>query len=95
MHRGIETLLGDGVAGGDVRDDVPVSLLAEMVSGAYVEVLVSWLVVKDYALTERLQMTAEVLGSALAPQGAKPKSLSAKPRARTPRVSGRQRAPKR
>lgn len=95
IHAGIEDLLRDGIEAGDVREDVPVSLLAEMVSGAYIEVLVSWLVVNDYPLAERLQMAADVLGAALAPQGAKTKRRSPSTRARAPRVSGRQRAPKR
>jgi AcrR family transcriptional regulator len=95
LHSGMEGLLADGVEAGDVRCDVPVSLLSELVSGAYVEVLVSWIVADDYPLTERLQMTAEVLGCALAPQPAKAKRRSSSTRARSPRVPGRQRAPKR
>ena len=95
LHEGMELLLQDGVEAGDVRSDLPVSLLAEMVSGAYVEVLVSWLVADDYPLAERLQMAAEVLGAALAPQAAKADRRRSSTRAPSQRVSGRQRVPKR
>ena len=94
LHDGVETLLRVGVEIGDVRDDVPLSLLAEMVSGAYIEVLVSWLVVDDYPLAARLQAATEVLGAALAPQPDKAKRRTSSTRARPPRVAGRKRAPK-
>ncbi|MBW2269550.1 MAG: TetR/AcrR family transcriptional regulator [Deltaproteobacteria bacterium] len=95
LHACMEQLLRDGVDAGDVRSDVPTSLLAEMVAGAYVEVLVSWIMADDYPLAERLQMAAEILGAALDPQAAKAERRRSSTRARNPRVSKRQRVPKR
>jgi AcrR family transcriptional regulator len=67
MHDAFAALLLDGVDRGDVRSDVPVSLLAEMVAGAYLEVLLTWVVDPSCRLGERLQLVAGVLEAALAP----------------------------
>lgn len=66
LHEGIAALLADGIELGDVRDDLPVSLLAEIVSGGFTEILVTWLVEPDYPLEERLHAAAGLLGDALA-----------------------------
>ncbi|MDJ0848244.1 MAG: hypothetical protein QNK04_07710 [Myxococcota bacterium] len=50
-----------------MRSDVPLSLLAEMVSGAYTEILLTWLIDPDYRLEDHLHRAAHFLGAALAP----------------------------
>lgn len=65
FHRGFEIFLEDGVVRGDVRSDVLLSLLAEVLSGAYVEILVTWLIEPDYPLLARLDAAADVLGVAV------------------------------
>lgn len=94
LHDGIARLLEDGVARGDVRTDVPLSLLAEMLAGAYVEVLLTWLVDEGYPLGQRLEQLAVVFGSALV-DGASGAAAASTPSARPRRASARKRAPKR
>ncbi len=67
MHSAFADLLRDGVANGDVRSDVDASLLAEVVAGAYLEILLSWVADPDGALRERLDGFTALLGSMLAP----------------------------
>jgi AcrR family transcriptional regulator len=67
MHDAIEELLRDGVGAGEVRSDVPLSLLSQMAAGCYVEVLLSWVVDPDYPLGERLRQAASVIEMMVSP----------------------------
>ena len=68
LHEGIEEFLRDGVERGEVRADVPVSLLAEMLAGTYVELLLTWLVDPSYPLRERIRLAMDVFADALRPK---------------------------
>jgi len=68
MHEALRRLLADGVARGEVRADVPVAVLAEMVAGIYVAILQNWRRVQNYPLHARLQAAAEFLVESLAPR---------------------------
>ncbi len=74
MHDALAELLQDGVDQGDVRSDVPPSLLAEIVAGSYLEILLTWVVDPSYPLADRLRLGADVLGSALSPRAAAARS---------------------
>jgi hypothetical protein len=74
MHAGVASLLQDGVDRGDVRSNVSLSLLAKMVAGAYLEILLSWVVDPDYPLGEELDLAAQILESSLSPASSNPTS---------------------
>lgn len=63
-------LLEDGRAAGDVRDDLPLEFLAEMVMGAWSAVLINWVGADDYPLSRRLAQTSAFVADALAPRPA-------------------------
>lgn len=67
VHEQIAALLANGIARGDVRDDLPLALLSEIVAGAFIEILLTWMVEPDYPLEDRLHDAASFLSSALAP----------------------------
>jgi len=75
LHASMATLLADGVASGDVRSDVPLALLAEMAAGTMNEIMLTWLVVPDYPLVERLHTAAALFATSLAPANAAPVSM--------------------
>ena len=97
LHAAMELLLRDAVDRGEVRTDVPLPLLAQLVSGAYVEVLMTWLIDAKYPLAEHLQLTAGVLGTAIAPPnaGAARSRTASSNRKRASRGNARKRAPRR
>ncbi len=70
LHDAIGTLLVDGQAQGDVRDDYDVAFLADLVVGAYCMIMIQWAKAPDYPMRSRLQETARFLGDAISPSGA-------------------------
>lgn len=60
-------LLQDGIDRGDVRIDLPLSLLVEITTGAFTEVQFSWMSNPTYPIRQNLIQTARFLGDALAP----------------------------
>ena len=67
MHDGIAILLQAGVARDEVRQDYPLVLLAELISGALSSSLYNWRVTPDYPLAERLNGIASLFGETVAP----------------------------
>jgi AcrR family transcriptional regulator len=67
FHAAFESFLAEGVARGQVRDDVPVETLAEIVGSAFSSMTLSWVHFDDYPVRERAAATARFLASALAP----------------------------
>lgn len=63
MHEAIEAMLRDGIDRGEVRSDIPLALLGQMVAGAYLEILLTWVVDPDYPLDERLRQAVKVIES--------------------------------
>ncbi|MDP6978022.1 MAG: helix-turn-helix domain-containing protein [Myxococcota bacterium] len=66
MHSAFADLLRDGVANGDTRCDIEVALIAEVVAGAYLEILLTWVTDPDKVLREMLEGFAALLESMLA-----------------------------
>jgi AcrR family transcriptional regulator len=67
LHGGVAALLEPGVRRREVRSDLPLSLLAEMVAGTYTEILLTWLAEEGYPLAERMAQAASLLAELLAP----------------------------
>jgi AcrR family transcriptional regulator len=72
MHGALERLLRAGIDQGDVRDDLPLPFLVEMVAGAYNEVVLTWLIDPDYPLAERLRQAAVFIAEAMRSPSAPP-----------------------
>lgn len=68
LHEGLAGLLAEGQSVGEVRSDLPLTLLAKLLSGAYLEILLAWVVDPDYALGEELELAAHALDSMLRPR---------------------------
>lgn len=60
-------LLREGVAHGDVRDDFNVSLMAQLIIGAYTNVLLMWLADPNYKVKLRLKQSAHFMADAIRP----------------------------
>jgi hypothetical protein len=67
MHSAFADLLRDGVANGDTRADIDLSLVAEVVAGGYLEILLAWVTDPDGVLRDRLEGFSRLLESMLAP----------------------------
>lgn len=67
-EKSLVRLLKDGVRRGDVREDFSPSLLAQMVIGAYVNVLLRWLADPDFKVKTKLKQAALFFGEALLPR---------------------------
>jgi len=70
FHAAFEAFLAEGVARGQVRDDVPVETLAEIVGSSFSNMTLSWAHLPDYPIRERAAATARLLADALAPRPA-------------------------
>lgn len=66
FHAAFESFLAEGVARGQVRGDIPVETLAEIVGSAFSSMTLSWVHFEDYPVRERAAATARFLASALA-----------------------------
>jgi len=66
FHAAFESFLAEGVARGQVRGDIPVETLAEIVGSAFSSMTLSWVHFDDYPVRERAAATARFLASALA-----------------------------
>ncbi|MBS0366518.1 MAG: TetR/AcrR family transcriptional regulator [Proteobacteria bacterium] len=77
MHRAVRAILADGVARGEVRRDIALPVLAEMVAGIYISILHNWRAAANYPLDSRLRSAASFLVEALAPVSARRVSGSA------------------
>ncbi len=64
-------LLQDGIDQGDVRADLPLPLLVEITTGAFIEVQFSWMSNPTYPIRPNLIQTAHFLGDALAPRASR------------------------
>lgn len=62
MHRALVRVLEAGRQAGDVRRDVRIAVLAEIVGGTYVGILHAWRVSARYPLRRRLDEAARALG---------------------------------
>jgi len=67
FHAAFESFLAEGVARGEVRADVPIETLAEIVGSAFSSMTLSWVHFEEYPVRERAAATARFLASALAP----------------------------
>ena len=67
VHASIAEILARGIERDEVRTDVPLSVLAELVVGGYVEVLLAWMMDESYPLEERIRQAVRVFSSAIAP----------------------------
>lgn len=70
MFGAIGELVGAGRERGDVRTDVSVDTLAELVGGTYMAILHGWRLSQRYPLARRLDEAARVLGEVIAPRSA-------------------------
>lgn len=66
FHAAFESFLAEGVARGQVRGDIPVETLAEIVGSAFSSMTLSWVHFEDYPVRDRAAATARFLASALA-----------------------------
>ena len=60
-------VLEEGIEQGDVSDGFELEFLADMVSGAFIAVMLHWLNEPDYPLPVRLRETAAFLETAFRP----------------------------
>ncbi len=67
FHAAFEEFLARGVEAGQVRDDVPVETLAEVLSGTFAQMSLSWVHFDDYPVRERAAAAARFLASTLKP----------------------------
>jgi AcrR family transcriptional regulator len=70
MHEAFCRLLQAGRRAGDVRRDVGIEALAEVVGGTYIGVLHAWRVAGKYPLRRRMSEVASVLGELVGTQDA-------------------------
>ncbi|MCG8590789.1 MAG: TetR/AcrR family transcriptional regulator [Proteobacteria bacterium] len=63
-----EALLEDGREAGDVRKDLSLPFLAEMLLGTFGSIMTNWVSLPHYPLKRRLGEAATLLGDAMAPQ---------------------------
>lgn len=68
MYAAIGELLSAGREGGDVRADVSIETLAELVGGTFMAILHGWRLSQRYPLARRLDEAARVLGEVIAPR---------------------------
>ena len=77
MRQIFEMLVQDGLDAGDIRDDVDLETLVEVVQGTWYSLFLSWVHFDDYPLRERAAATAGFLARTLVtpfPQIASPQS---------------------
>lgn len=60
-------LLRDGIRRGDVREDYSAALLAQLIVGAYTNILLLWLANPEYNVRLKLRQSARFLGGAILP----------------------------
>lgn len=70
MYTAFSDLLGAGRERGDVRADVSIDTLAEIVGGTYMAIFHGWRLSQRYPLLRRFEEAARVLGQIMAPQAA-------------------------
>lgn len=72
FHAAFESFLAEGVARGQVRADVPIETLAEIVGSTFANMTLNWVHLEAYPIRERANAAARFLAEALAPrQGTK------------------------
>ncbi|HUH37144.1 MAG TPA: TetR/AcrR family transcriptional regulator [Spongiibacteraceae bacterium] len=67
-EKALVRLLKDGMQRGDVREDFQPGLLAQMLLGAYINVVMRWLADPGYKVEPKLKHTARFFGEALLPR---------------------------
>ena len=67
FHAAFEEFLQRGVDAGQVRDDFPVETLAEVLSGTFAQMSLSWIHFDDYPVRERAASAARFLAGTLKP----------------------------
>ena len=65
FHAAFEEFLRRGVESGQVRDDVPVETLAEVLSATFAQMSLSWLHFDDYPVRQRAAAAARFLATIL------------------------------
>lgn len=68
FHAAFEAFLAEGVARGEVRDDVPIETLAEIVGSTFANMTLNWVHLEVYPIAERASAAARFLAEALAPR---------------------------
>jgi AcrR family transcriptional regulator len=68
FHAAFESFLSEGVARGQVRADVPIETLAEIVGSTFANMTLNWVHLEAYPIRERASAAARFLGEALAPR---------------------------
>lgn len=67
FHAAFASFLAEGVARGQVRSDVPIDTLAEILGSTYSTMTLNWVHQVDYPIRERAESAARFLAEALAP----------------------------
>lgn len=67
FHAAFASFLAEGVARGQVRGDVPIDTLAEILGSTYSTMTLNWVHQDDYPIRERAKAAARFLAEALAP----------------------------
>lgn len=65
LHACFARMLRDGLARGDVAQDLDVDFHAEMAVAAYTGMIINWVSLPDYPLRERLEASARFLAEAV------------------------------
>lgn len=68
FHAAFESFLAEGVARGQVRADVPIETLAEIVGSTFANMTLNWVHLEAYPIRERASAAARFLAEALAPR---------------------------
>jgi AcrR family transcriptional regulator len=68
IHLAYQAIVRDGQLRGDVRTDLDVAVLAEMVFGAFAAIFTNWLNDPSYPIEQRAKDTARFVGEAISPR---------------------------
>lgn len=70
FHAAFEAFLAEGVARGQVRRDVPIETLAEIVGSTFANMTLNWVHLEHYPIAERARAAARFLAESLSPRAA-------------------------
>lgn len=68
FHAAFESFLAEGVVRGQVRADVPLETLAEIVGSTFANMTLNWVHIEAYPIAERASAAARFLAESLAPR---------------------------
>ncbi len=79
FHAAFVAFIGQSVAAGRVRADIPAETLADLLASAYATMALSWVHIQDFPIRTRARALADVLAETLAPRaGAVPSPAAAR-----------------